>query len=215
MRFAILIYRDAEPIDLATYGVLSMARRVAPEISIFTVAQTAGVVELANGLKVVADHGYDDAPPADVLIVTGGAGWQQQVQSEATLAYVRAATRTAKVAAVCTGGMILAAAGVLDGLSATTKREVIGAEVSPLSLMRSRHPAIQAIDARLVDCGAVLTGGGVTLCIDMTLYLLERFLGPRVAAETARIIEYSAAYAANAARLPTVVLAAQAGGPQP
>lgn len=211
MRFAILIYRDAEPIDLATFGVLSMARRVAPEISIFTVAEAAGVVELANGLRVVADHGYDDAPRADVLIVTGGAGWQQQVQSEPTLAYVRAATRSARVAAVCTGGMILAAAGVLDGLSATTKREVIGAEVSPLSLMRSRHPAIQAIDARLVDCGAVLTGGGVTLCIDMTLYLLERLLGASVAAETARIIEYSAAYAANAARLPTLVMGPKMG----
>ena len=50
----------------------------------------------------------------------------------------------------------------------------------------------------------MLTGGGVTLCIDMTLYLLERFLGPDVARETARIIEYSAAYQANGARLPTV-----------
>lgn len=205
MRFAILIYPDAEPIDLATYGVLSMARRVAPEISMFTVAEKAGVVELANGLKVIADHGYADAPAADVLIVTGGAGWQQQAQSEATLAYIRFATRSTSVAAVCTGGMILAAAGVLDGKSATTKREVTGVERSPLALMRERYPAISAVDARLVDCGTILTGGGVTLCIDMTLYLLERFMGPRVASETARIIEYSAAYAANAARLPSIV----------
>ena len=204
MRAAILIYPDAEPIDLATYGVLSMARRVAPQVCAFTVAEKAGVVELASGLKVIADHGYDDAPHADVLIVTGGAGWQQQVQSKATLDYIRAATRTTKVAAVCTGGMILAAAGVLDGKKATTKREVTGAEVSPLALMRERHPAIAAMDARLVDSGTVLTGGGVTLCIDMTLYLLERFLGARVAQETARIIEYSAAYEANAARLPTI-----------
>ena len=205
MKFAILIYPDAEPIDLATYGGLSMARRVAPEISVFTVAENPGVVELANGLKVIADHGYADAPTADVLIVTGGAGWQQQAQSEATLAYIRQANRSTSLAAVCTGGMILAAAGVLDGKSATTKREVTGAEKSPLALMRERYPAIKAVDARLVDCGTVLTGGGVTLCIDMTLYLLERFMGPRVAGETARIIEYSAAYAANAARLPSIV----------
>lgn len=205
MKFAILIYPDAEPIDLATYGVLSMARRIAPEISVFTVAENPGVVELANGLKVIADHGYADAPTADVLIVTGGPGWQEQAQSEATLAYIRRASRSASLAAVCTGGMILAAAGVLDGKSATTKREVTGAEISPLALMRERYPAIKAVDARLVDCGTVLTGGGVTLCIDMTLYLLERFMGPRVAGETARIIEYSAAYAANAARLPSIV----------
>lgn len=204
MRAAILIYPDAEPIDLATYGVLSMARRVAPQISIFTVAEKAGIVPLANGLKVVADHGYDDAPDADVLIVTGGAGWQRQAQAPATLDYVRRASQRAPVAAVCTGGMILAAAGVLDGCAATTKREVFGEEVPPLDLMRERYPAVRALDARVVDCGRVLTGGGVTLCIDMTLYLLERFLGAGVARETARIIEYSAALQANEARLPTV-----------
>ena len=208
MKFAILIYEDAEPIDLATYGVLSMARRVAPEISMFTVAERAGIVVLANGLKVVADFGYADAPRADVLIITGGAGWQKQAQSAPTLDYVRSCSRDISVAAVCTGGMILAASGVLDGRRATTKREVFGTEVSPLKLMRERYPAIEALDARLVDCGTVLTGGGVTLCIDMTLYLLERFLGPDVARETARIIEYTAAYEANGARLPTVRSAA-------
>jgi transcriptional regulator GlxA family with amidase domain len=104
--------------------------------------------------------------------------------------------------------MILAATGLLDGRAATTKREVCGAEVSPLALMRSRHPAIRALDARLVDCGAVLTGGGVSLCIDMTLYLVARFLGEEAARETARIIEYSAALEANEARLPAVRAAA-------
>lgn len=208
MRAAILIYPDAEPIDLATFGVLSMARRVAPQISMFTVALEAGVVTLANGLRVVADHGYADAPAADVLIVTGGAGWKQQSQSAETLDYIRRASRETSVAAVCTGGLILAAAGVLDGRAATTKREVFGEEVSPLALLRERYPAIRALDARIVDCGTILTGGGVTLCIDMTLYLIERFLGAEVARETARIIEYSAAFEANAARLPTVKEAA-------
>lgn len=208
MRAAVLIYEGTEPIDLATYGVLSMARRVAPAIEIFTVAERAGVVTLANGLKVIADYAYAAAPAADVLIITGGPGWQQQSQTAATLEFIRAFSRGITVAAVCTGGMILAASGLLDGHSATTKREIIGAEISPLALMRERYPAIRALDARLVDCGALLTGGGVTLCIDMTLYLIERFLGAAVARETARILEYSAALAANEARLPTVHAAA-------
>jgi transcriptional regulator GlxA family with amidase domain len=54
----------------------------------------------------------------------------------------------------------------------------------------------------------VLTGGGVSLCIDMTLYLVARFLGEEAARETARIIEYSAALEANEARLPAVRAAA-------
>ncbi len=204
MRAAILIYEGTEPIDLATYGVLSMARRVAPAIEMFTVAEHAGVVALANELKVLADYGYADAPPTDVLIITGGPGWQVQCESAATLEYIRRTSANVTVAAVCTGGMILAASGVLDGRDATTKREIYGAETSPLALMRERYPAIHALDSRLVDCGAVLTGGGVTLCIDMTLYLIEKFHGAEVARETARIIEYSAALAANEARLPMI-----------
>lgn len=208
MRVAVLLYEGTEPIDLATYGVLSMARRVAPAIEIFTVAERAGVVALANGLKVVADYSYADAPAADVLMITGGPGWQAQAQAAATLDFIRAFSRGITVAAVCTGGMILAASGLLDGRSATTKREIFGAEIAPLALMRERYPAIRALDARLVDCGTVLTGGGVTLCIDMTLYLIARFLGAEVARETARIIEYSAALAANESRLPAVQVAA-------
>lgn len=204
MKAAILVYEGTEPIDLATYGVLSMARRVAPGIEMFLVAERAGPVVLAGGLTVIADHGYADAPPVDVLVITGGPGWQRQAQSAATLEFVRRYSAGVCVAAVCTGGMILAASGMLDGKAATTKREVIGAEASPLALMRERHPAIRALDARLVDCGTVLTGGGVTLCIDMTLHLVARFLGEAVARETARIIEYSAALEANEARLPAV-----------
>lgn len=204
MRAAILIYEGAEPIDLATYGVLSMARRVVPAIEVFTIAERAGVVALANGLKVVADYAYPDAPAADVLIIIGGPGWQRESQSAATLEFICAYSRCTTVAAVCTGGMILAASGLLDGRSATTKREIIGMEISPVSVMRERYPAIKVLDARLVDCGRILTGGGVTLCIDMTLYLIERFLGAAAARETARIIEYSAALAANESRLQTI-----------
>jgi transcriptional regulator GlxA family with amidase domain len=204
MKAAILVYEGTEPIDLATYGVLSMARRIAPGISMFLVAEHAGAVVLANGLTVIADHGYADAPGADVLVITGGPGWTKEAQSGATLEFVRRYSRDACVAAVCTGGMILAASGLLDGKPATTKREVSGAETSPLALMRERYPAIRVLDARFVDCGAVLTGGGVSLCIDMTLHLLARFLGEDVARETARIIEYSAALEANEARLPAV-----------
>jgi transcriptional regulator GlxA family with amidase domain len=207
MKAAILVYEGTEPIDLATYGVLSMARRVAPQVSMFLVAEKAGPVTLAGGLTVIAHHGYDDAPAADVLIITGGPGWEREANSPATLAFVRRYSAGTCAAAVCTGGMILAATGLLDGRAATTKREVCGEEVSPLALMRSRHPAIRALDARLVDCGAVLTGGGVSLCIDMTLHLLARFVGEAAARETARIVEYSAALDANEARLPAVRVA--------
>ena len=206
MRFGILIYEGVEPVDLATFGVLSIARRVAPEISIFTVAPAKGLVAFANGLSVVADHGFDDCPASDALIVTGGPGWMTQSSNPAMLAFLRGYKPERVMAGVCTGGMILAAAGLLDGRVATTKREVIGAEVPPVKLLRERHPMVRVEDAAsLVDCGAIVTGGGVTLGIDATLHLLAKLLGAHVADETARIMEYTRAWRANREAMPVIV----------
>ena len=198
VRFGIFIYDGVEPIDLATFGVLSMARRIAPEIEICTIAPQAGPVALANGLMVSADFGIADAPACDLVIVTGGPGWPAQAQSEATLGYIRRVHKAARIASVCTGGMILAASGILDGGPATTKREVVPPETSPLEVMRANYPRIDVHEAMLVDRGAgVVTGGGVSLCIDTTLHLLAGMLGPQVADETARIMEYGRAWRAN------------------
>ena len=197
MLFGIFIYDGVEPIDLATFGVLSMARRIAPHIGICTVAPKAGIVRLSNGLDVVAQFGIDDAPICDMVIVTGGPGWEDQSRSPVTLEYIRRVHASAKVASVCTGAMILAASGVLDDTAATTKRAVVAPEVSPLARMRETYSRIDVREAPIVDAGSVVTGGGVSLCIDTTLHILEKMLGERVASETARILEYQRARTAN------------------
>jgi transcriptional regulator GlxA family with amidase domain len=197
MLFGIFIYDGVEPIDLATFGVLSMARRIAPQIGICTIAPKAGIVRLSNGLEIVAQFGIEDAPVCDIVIVTGGPGWEDQSRSPATLAYIRRIHASDKVASVCTGAMILAASGILDNRAATTKRAVVPPEVSPLARMRDMHPRIDAREAPIVDSGGVVTGGGVSLCIDTTLHILETLLGAQVANETARILEYQRARQAN------------------
>ena len=197
MRFGIFIYDGVEPIDLATFGVLSMARRIAPEIEICTIAPRAGPVALANGLKVTADFGIDDAPRCDLVIVTGGPGWTAQAQAPATLDYIRRVRASGRIASVCTGGMILAASGILNDGPATTKREVVPPETAPIEVMRATYPQIDVRETMLVDTGTVVTGGGVSLCIDTTLYLIADMLGEHVADETARIMEYQRAWRAN------------------
>ena len=198
MQFGIFIYDGVEPIDLATFGALSMARRIAPEIAICTIAPRAGPVALANGLKVTADFGIDDAPPCDLVIVTGGPGWTVQAATPATIAYIRRVHAASRIASVCTGGMILAASGILNDGPATTKREVVAPEISPLEVMRNLYPRVDVREAMLVDrSGRLVTGGGVSLCIDTTLHLLAIMLGERVADETARIMEYQRAWRAN------------------
>jgi transcriptional regulator GlxA family with amidase domain len=175
-----------------------MARRIAPEIAICTIAPRAGPVALANGLKVTADFGIDDAPPCDLVIVTGGPGWTVQAATPATIAYIRRVHAASRIASVCTGGMILAASGILNDGPATTKREVVAPEISPLEVMRNLYPRVDVREAMLVDrSGRLVTGGGVSLCIDTTLHLLAIMLGERVADETARIMEYQRAWRAN------------------
>jgi len=197
MKFGVYLYDGVEPIDLATIGVLSMAKRIRADIAFCTIAPQAGPVLLSNGLTVLADHGRLDAPQVDVLILTGGPGWVEQAQSQATLEFLRRRAADTVLASVCTGGMILAASGLLDGHAATTKREVVAPEFPPIQTMRTKYPQIEVREACLVDNGTLITGGGVSLCIDVTLYLLERFVDAQTAAETARIMEYTRARAAN------------------
>jgi len=207
VQFGIFVYDGVEPIDLATFGVLSMARRIVPEIAICTIAPRAGPVALANGLKVTADWGIDDAPRCDLVIVTGGPGWSAQAKAPATLDYIRRVHASCRIASVCTGGMILAASGVLDGGPATTKREVVPPETSPVEVMRATYPQIDVREAMLVERPeGVVTGGGVTLCIDTTLHLIASMLGERVADETARIMEYQRAWRANRESFAPVLL---------
>lgn len=204
-RVAAVIYEGVEPIDLgATIGVLSMARRILPNLTYAVIAATAGPVLLAGGLVVEADYGVAEAPAMDLVIVCGGPGWRTASENDPLRDYLRA-LRPEQVASVCTGAMILASAGILDGRTATTRRAKVGAETAaPLDLMAGtiRDGHVQA--AAVVD-DTVVTGGGVSLAIDATLYLLGRLYDPAVTDDVARIIEYDRAYAANHAALGVVV----------
>jgi transcriptional regulator GlxA family with amidase domain len=151
MLFGIFIYDGVEPIDLATFEVLSMARRIVPGIQICNIGPRAGPIILASGLKVTADFGIHDAPSCDLVIVSGGPGWTVQAQESATLEYIRRIHASGRIASVCTGSMILAASGMLDGGPATTKRELAPPEISPLEMMRTSYPQIDVQEAMLVD----------------------------------------------------------------
>jgi transcriptional regulator GlxA family with amidase domain len=195
-RLGVLIYDGVEPIDIGgTVGVVSMARRVLPGVEAVVIARRAGPVVLAGGLTVLAEFGAADAPACDVVIVCGGPGWVTACQDAAVLAYL-AGLRPERVASVCTGAMILGAAGVLDGLVATTRRSAVGTETeAPLEAL-GRSGVVRTVVAAVVDAG-VVTGGGVSLAIDTTLYLLGRLYGLDAAEDVARVMEYDRAYAVN------------------
>ncbi len=203
-RFGIVLYDGVEPIDLGgTIGVVSMATRVLPALAAVTIARAAGPVALAGGLRVIAEHGFADAPACDVVVVCGGPGWRAQLEDGAMLGFLRGLDPS-RVASVCTGALILGAAGLLDGRAATTRRTALGAErEAPLVTLHAVAPTSAPRAAAVVDAG-VVTSGGVSLAIDGTLYLIGRMYGAAARDEVARVIEYDRAWAANCAALGVV-----------
>jgi transcriptional regulator GlxA family with amidase domain len=227
-RIGIVLYDGVEPIDLGgTLGVISMASRLLPGLSATTIAEHAGAVRCAGGLTVLAAHGFADVagwapigkppgarpearlgtPPGDAacdaVVVTGGPGWAAQSRNPAMLGFLRGLD-PARLASVCTGALILGAAGLLDGCRATTRRTAIGAETeAPLALLAAMGAAATA--AQIVDAGGPVTGGGVSLAHDLTLHLIGRLYGEAARDEVARLIEYDRAFAANRAALGIVV----------
>jgi transcriptional regulator GlxA family with amidase domain len=200
-RFGILVYEGVEPIDIGgTVGVLSMARRVLPHLEYVVIAESIGPVALAGGLAILAQADFASHPPCDLIIVPGGPGWREQVARQPLLDFLRRQAPDA-VASVCTGGLILAAAGILKGRRATTRRMAIGGEVMAPQELLASFGDVKAVVAAVVEDGGVVTAGGVCLAIDATLYLIARLYGEDARGEVARIIEYDRALAANRACL--------------
>ncbi|KAA0121985.1 DJ-1/PfpI family protein [Methylobacterium sp. P1-11] len=197
-RIGIIVYPGIEPIDLGgTVGVLSMARRILPNLADAVIAVEAGPVHMAGGLTVAVPFGVDNVPDCDVFIVCGGPGWPQASEDARLLTFLRG-RRPETLASVCTGALILAAAGSLDGRSATTRRVAAGTEaVAPLDLLFARAAGVTTRVAAIVD-DVVVTGGGVSLAIDTTLYLIGKLYGLDACQAVARLIEYDRALAANA-----------------
>ena len=205
MNFAYVLYPNIEPIDLAAIGVLSMGKRVIPEINYFLVSDTMDPCTFANGLKVLPDFTFANSPKADYIIVPGGPGWLAASKNQTLLDYLKESIDS-KIFSLCTGAMILAESGLLNNHTVTTKNQVVPPEISPLSILSKKYDNIKAIPAMIVDSGRILTGGGVSLCIDTVLYVLEKNFGKQKVSEISRIMEYSHARNANQVNFSTVIV---------
>ena len=181
---AVVVFNDAEELDfVGPWEVFAYLRNQRPELcDVFTVSEFGGEVRAAKGLRVKADHSFESAPPADVLLVPGGQGRRVEVQNPRMIEFIQASAARAEVAAsVCTGAFLLEKAGLLSGRRATT----YWAAVEEL-----RATGVTVVPQRWVDEGNIVTASGVSAGIDMSLYMVGRFWGPEVARHVQKGIEY-------------------------
>lgn len=152
---------------------------------VFTVAATPGVVTATGGLRIEPRHTFANAPPIDLLVVPGGFGTRALVNDPATLAWIRAvADRTERLTSVCTGALLLAAAGLLRDRPATT-------HWGALDLLGQIDPSVRVErEVRVVHDGRVTTSAGVSAGIDMAVDVVRQMFGDQVAADVVRYMEY-------------------------
>jgi putative intracellular protease/amidase len=180
MQIAIPLFDRLTALDaVGPYEVLSRV----PGARVDFVAAEPGVYQTdTRMLSLTAALSYDDAPHPDILVFPGGFGTRALMKDGATLDWVRQVHETSRfTTSVCTGALVLAAAGLLDGLEATTHW------VSrPLLAEFGATP----VDRRVVEQGKIVTAAGVSAGIDMALTLVHRFAGPEVAQAIQLGIEY-------------------------
>jgi transcriptional regulator GlxA family with amidase domain len=188
LRIAIALFEGVEELDFAgPWEVLSYWSRGWPDdgVEVFTVADTTDTVACAKGLRVLPDRAWPDAGRIDVLVYPGGRGTRPQLGDERIRSRVRDVASTgALMTSVCTGSLVFADAGLLDGRPATTHWSTLdrlatlgnGVEVRP--------------EQRFVDDGDVITAAGISAGIDMALHLVARLHSVERAREVRRGIQY-------------------------
>lgn len=188
LRIAVALFPNSEELDWAgPWEVFGAWARFwsDDQVEVFSVADQSGPIRCANGLTVVADRTWDDAGPIDVLVYPGGNGTRDQLGDEVIRARLRALADSAQIlAAVCTGSLVFADAGLLDGRPATTHWASL-ADLAALGRDIEVRP-----DDRFVDDGAIVTSAGVSAGIDMALHLVARLHSDQRAREVRRVIQY-------------------------
>jgi len=177
---AILMFDHAEIIDFAgPWEVFGGAG-----YKVFTVAEKTEPVNCVYGQRVTADYTFDNSPRADILLVPGG-GVGNAVNDPKLIGWVQNNAQQAKyVMSVCTGAFILAQAGLLDGLTATTVR----GGIDQLATVGKNIKTVS--DKRYVDNGKVITTAGLSSGIDGALHLVSKIDGLGAAQQVALGIEY-------------------------
>jgi putative intracellular protease/amidase len=193
MRIAVALFPRVTALDAV--GPYEVLQRL-PEATVTFVGHRKGEVRTENGfLGLTVDATFDELPDPDVVVIPGGVGTRPLLTDEPILAWIRQAHATSKfTTSVCTGSMLLAAAGLLPGLEATTHWSAT-TELAGLGAVPASQRVVEHLDKRII------TGAGVSAGIDMALRLAELLTDQLTAKAMQLMIEYDPQPPFNAGNL--------------
>lgn len=186
LNVAIVIQNRMELLDFAGPGEVFAAAgsEDARPFRVFTVAATKDPITSQGFAEIVPDFSIDEAPRPDILVIPGG-GHSNLINDPRMMAWIGRTARSAQYTlSVCTGALVLAAAGLLDDQEATTWYGAI-------DRLRAAAPrTVVHTNTRFVDNGTIITTAGISAGIDGSLHLVSRLLSPDAARGVAGYMEY-------------------------
>ncbi|TRZ38022.1 DJ-1/PfpI family protein [Niallia circulans] len=187
----ILLFDDVEVLDFAgPFEVLSITsfkdRDDVKPFKVETVSETGKSISARNRLQVVPDYSFDTAPPFDILVVPGGSGARlTELHNDRLIDWIKEQDKTTEMTtSVCTGALLLAQAGLLDGKRATT-------HWASYDLFADLFPNVEVVrEVKFVDEGRIVTSGGISAGIVMAFHLVEVLVGLEEKWNAAKRMEY-------------------------
>ncbi|WP_242261147.1 DJ-1/PfpI family protein [Bacillus cereus group sp. BfR-BA-01453] len=184
----IFLFNDVEVLDFAGPFEVFSVTEVEEEkpFTVYTVSQNGEMITARNGLKVKPDYSIEDLPPVDILIIPGGKGVREnEVKNDIIINWVRQQMKEVKLmTSVCTGALLLAKAGLLEGLKATT-------HWASIQTFKKDFPNVEIMEnVKFVDEGHIITSAGISAGINMSFHIVKNLLGVEIAEDTAKSMEY-------------------------
>lgn len=184
----IFLFNEVEVLDFAGPFEVFSVTEVNEEkpFTVYTVSENGEMITARNGLKVQPDYSIENLPPVDILIIPGGLGAREyEIKNEIVIKWIRQQMKEVKLMTlVCTGALLLAKAGLLEGLKATT-------HWASIEKFKNEFQNVEVIEnVKFVDEGHIITSAGISAGINMAFHIVKNLLGMHVAEDTAKRMEY-------------------------
>lgn len=188
----IFLFNEVEVLDFAGPFEVFSVTEVNEEkpFTVYTVSENGEMITARNGLKVQPDYSIENLPPVDILIIPGGLGARKyEIKNEIVIKWIRQQMKEVKLmTSVCTGALLLAKAGLLEGLKATT-------HWASIEKFKNEFQNVEVIEnVKFVDEGHIITSAGISAGINMAFHIVKNLLGVHVAEDTAKRMEYDISF---------------------